>query len=288
LTVVDLELIRSLRGDGSLDTIFLWITNLGSELGYIVILSIVYLLAPRVGRQIGLWFGVTVALNTLFKFAFNLPRPYTLEANLSTPAAIATAGGPGLPSGHAQNAAFVWGTLAAYIGRTWLWIVAIVVTLLVAFSRLSLGVHFLEDVIVGLMLGAFMAWVATRVRIPNVNGVTALGVLIALAGLCALLPEDYGRALGVGWGFLSAGAAFTAPKNPASRTAFVFGGLILALGLYLASSRLLPDAIKDDPTANFLRYALLTIAITEFYPRVVLWFLSGGSGPRLVEKPVTP
>jgi hypothetical protein len=106
--------------------------------------------------------------------------------------------------------------------------------------------------------------------------------------LCALLPEDYGRALGVGWGFLSASAAFVAPKGAVSRTAFVLGGLILALGLYLASSRFLPEAFKDDPTGNFLRYALLTLAITELYPRVALRFFGRGSESRLAEKPLTP
>jgi hypothetical protein len=37
---MDLNLIRAIRGDGALDNLFPLITNLGSELGYIVILTV--------------------------------------------------------------------------------------------------------------------------------------------------------------------------------------------------------------------------------------------------------
>jgi PAP2 superfamily len=270
---MDLNLIRAIRGDGSLDTLFLFITNLGSELGYIVILTAVYLLAPRLGRQIGLWFGVNVALNNAIKLGFDLPRPYTLDAALSTDAARATAGGPGLPSGHAQSAIFVWGSLAMYAMRPWLWVVSVAVIALVAFSRMYLGVHFLDDVLLGLALGAFVAWLAFLIRVPRVNGLTAFGLLVALVGLCGLLTEVWGREFGVLWGFFAASANFRQPRGIAARVGFVLGGLVLALGLYVASSVLLPEEWKRSAIGGLLRYAALTLTIAELYPRFALRFL---------------
>ena len=267
---MDLNLIRTIRGDGSLDGVFLLITNLGSELGYIALLTLTFMLAPRIGRQLGLWFGVGVALNTALKYGFNLPRPFTLEPDIASAAAKATAGGPGLPSGHAQNAAFFWGVLGFYISKPVIWIACIAVALLVAFSRLYLGVHFLDDALLGLALGAGMAFVATRLEVKRINGIVAFGLLIALGSLSALLPEDYGRTFGVLWGFLSASATFTPPSRPLPRAAFAIGGLLLALALYIGSSVFLPEVIKRSEIGNFLRYALLTFAVAEIYPRLLL------------------
>lgn len=74
-------------------------------------------------------------------------------------AAIATAEGFGFPSGHALNAALVWGGLAWAIRlssprrRT---VAAAVVVVLVSVSRLVLGVHYLIDVVVGAGLGGLI------------------------------------------------------------------------------------------------------------------------------------
>lgn len=267
---MDLDLIRTIRGDGSLDSVFLPITNLGSELGYIALLTLTFMLAPRIGRQLGLWFGVGVAINAALKYGFNLPRPYTLEPSITSAAAKATAAGPGLPSGHAQNAMFFWGVLALYISRPVIWAMCIAVTLLVAYSRLYLGVHFLNDVLLGLALGAGMAFLATRLEIGRTNGIVAFGLLIALGAISTLLPQDYGRTFGVLWGFFSASAMFTPPAKALPKAAFAIGGLLLAVVLYLGSSAFLPEAVKRSEIGNFLRYALLTFAVAEIYPRLVL------------------
>jgi hypothetical protein len=275
---MDLELVRSLRGDGSLDPVFLLITNIGSELGYIALLTLTFLLAPRLGRQLGIWFGISVAINTALKLGFNLPRPFNLEPGIATDAAKATGGGPGLPSGHAQSAAYFWGFLALHARRPVVWIVCVLVALLVAFSRLYLGVHFLDDVLVGLALGAGLAFLAWTVQIPQVNGLFAAGAFIALAAVSAILPEDYGRTFGVLWGFLAANAAFTPPGPLPSRILFAVGGLVLALALYFGSSVLLPSSLKRDLLVNFVRYAVLTSVVAGVYPRLVL---GRRSAPRL-------
>jgi hypothetical protein len=64
----------------------------------------------------------------------------------------------GVPSGHSQISAGVWGTIAAYFRRTWVWITALLVVTLIGLSRLYLGVHFPHDVLIGWILGFVTLW----------------------------------------------------------------------------------------------------------------------------------
>ncbi len=59
----------------------------------------------------------------------------------------------GLPSGHTLIAIVFWMTLAAEVGRRWVTLVCCVIVAGIAFSRLYLGVHDVEDILGGAMLG---------------------------------------------------------------------------------------------------------------------------------------
>ena len=61
----------------------------------------------------------------------------------------------GMPSGHAQVSAALWFWLAYEVRRLWMWILASCIMLMICLSRLYLGVHDLEDIIVGLVLAVF-------------------------------------------------------------------------------------------------------------------------------------
>lgn len=92
---------------------------------------------------------LTALLNAFLKDAFQDPRPglaFALDRRVGD--------SYGMPSGHAQVAAAMWLWLAYELRRPWAWIVAVVIVLGVSFSRLYLGVHDLEDVVVGLAAGA--------------------------------------------------------------------------------------------------------------------------------------
>ena len=100
-------------------------------------------------------------VDTAVKVLVNRPRP-----EFETP--LAHALGKSFPSGHAMSSTVVYGALLlaflpavprrarpAAVGGTVLLVLAIAV------SRLGLGVHFLSDVVGGLVLG--LAWLATSV-----------------------------------------------------------------------------------------------------------------------------
>jgi len=101
-------------------------------------------------------------LNVMLKNAFERTRPEFAEAFLITPSWS-------FPSGHAMNT-FVFCGLGAYVllrfTRSWTAMAPVVAAALawsvvIGFTRLYLGVHFVSDVVAGLI--AATAWVAVCV-----------------------------------------------------------------------------------------------------------------------------
>ncbi len=103
--------------------------------------------------------GGGVALNTALKLAFHRERP-TLSG---LAAALHTYS---FPSGHTLAATVLYGVFAGYLltitrsraRRTGIIAAAVTIVLLVAFSRLYLGVHYLSDVLAAMAEG--VAWLA--------------------------------------------------------------------------------------------------------------------------------
>jgi membrane-associated phospholipid phosphatase len=134
---------------------------LGNEEFFLLILPLVYW---SVDSALGLRVAFILVTSNLFnhigKLIFAGPRPYWLSSHVR--ALWLTETGFGVPSNHAQTAASVWGTFAAYSKRTWIWVVAIMIIFLIGFSRLYLGVHFPHDVIIGWLIGALILWAFMR------------------------------------------------------------------------------------------------------------------------------
>lgn len=100
-------------------------------------------------------------VDTAVKILVNRPRP-----EFETP--LAHALGKSFPSGHAMSSTVVYGALLlAFLpavprrGRPATVVATVLLVLSIAASRLGLGVHFLSDVVGGLVLG--LAWLAASV-----------------------------------------------------------------------------------------------------------------------------
>ena len=143
---------------------FTWITDLGSgpTLAAVALVATGFLWgAGRLAFILPLWLAFLGAQLTVYvgKFAVGRTRPEFLD--------IATASFPSFPSGHTTGAMAVYGFVAYSIARElpsfrlqfelayWTG----VIILLVGFSRLLLGVHFLSDVLGGFLVGGF--WLLT-------------------------------------------------------------------------------------------------------------------------------
>jgi membrane-associated phospholipid phosphatase len=107
--------------------------------------------SPQRFSRVAMLLFISAVINSFLKDLFQDPRP---------PADLMLDGGTGTsygwPSGHAQIAVTLWGLLAYELKNKFISVGAITFILLVAFSRMYLGVHDLGDVIAGLLIGSFI------------------------------------------------------------------------------------------------------------------------------------
>ena len=129
---------------------------LGSENFFLVFLPLVYWsIDATLGVRIWFIFLAGASLNQYFKLPLHGSRPYWVSTNVR---ALASETGFGIPSGHAEIGAGFWGIIAAYYRKTWAWIAAVLLVFFIGMSRLYLGVHFPQDVLVGWVLGFLTLW----------------------------------------------------------------------------------------------------------------------------------
>lgn len=263
-----------------METFWLAVTNLGRDEVFIVALALyTWLVSPRGGRDLGVAFALSYLVNTALKYGLNLPRPYQDGSAVASAAAQATGLGPGLPSGHTQMAATLWGGIAAQLGRRSAWLVALPLIALIAVSRLTLNVHYPSDVVAGLLLGAIFALMAARGYFVQ-WGVWRWAIPAIFLTLAAFLPagtgREYGVALGLLAGFWFVRPDFTPPRDLAGRLTVGVLGLLLVFAVFFGLGAL-PDAVKDIPLVRALRYAALVWVAAEGVPLVLRrWLPSAG------------
>ena len=127
---------------------------LGSEEFFLIMLPLLYwCVDTALGLRVGLILLFSTWLNDVFKILFNDPRPYWISTDVK---AYANESSFGAPSGHSQTAVAVWGMIAYYVNRRWVWVTCVAVMVLIGLSRMYLGVHFPSDVLIGWLIGVIL------------------------------------------------------------------------------------------------------------------------------------
>ena len=136
------------------------ITQLGSQTVVIALLALIFwCVHADTGARLFVAVITSGVLNFFLKSVLYGSRPYWYSAQVS---GFGTESSFGMPSGHAQTATVLYGFLGVRAGRrSWLW-GAVALVALICFSRIYLGVHFFSDVVVGVLLGLALLWVALR------------------------------------------------------------------------------------------------------------------------------
>lgn len=143
-----------------LDTFFSLITHIGEETVFLVFaLVFFWCVSKREGYYMLISGLVGTVINQAMKLIFKIPRPWVRDpAFKPIESAIPEATGYSFPSGHTQNVSTTFGTVGRYSSRKWVRIAAVTVIVLVAFSRMYLGVHTPLDVGVSLLIGAVLVF----------------------------------------------------------------------------------------------------------------------------------
>ncbi len=254
-----------------LDSIFRGITFTGEEQFYLVLFPVIlWCIDYSFGAVLAVFFLLSDFLNIILKDLIQQPRPFDLNPGLK----LSQADGYGMPSGHAQLAVTVWGAIAVKVRKTWFWIVAIVIMLLIGFSRVYLGVHFPTDVLAGWIIGAILLVIYVAVRYPLEKWLSRLNMwlqlLLAVAVTVVLLLLNHstdaltcaGTLFGAAAGLVFARryVSFSALGPWWHRVVRFLIGIIVLFGLYLGLKAVFPpDGTALGPTFRFLRYVLLGI-----------------------------
>lgn len=121
---------------------------------FMLVMPILYwCIDSAIGMRVGVVVMMSSSVVDVIKMACHLGRPYWMFPKVR---AYAVETSFGLPSGHTQKAVAVWATMATSFKKSWLWIISIIMISMIALSRIYLGVHFLSDVLMGLVISVLL------------------------------------------------------------------------------------------------------------------------------------
>ncbi len=208
IQVAILKAIQQIRSP-FLDVLFQAVTMTAEELFFIVLAAwFLWCRNKQLGYRVGFAFLTSAVVNPLLKNSFRIERPIGVEGVESQ--RLHTATGYAFPSGHTQGATAFWTGMMSSIQKRWMYVFGTLMIVLVAFSRMYLGVHWLSDVVGGIAAGIITVILANKLfdtAIQRGNKYLLLWALVPLAvGLFLFKDENYvkpfGSLLGFWFGYL--------------------------------------------------------------------------------------
>jgi membrane-associated phospholipid phosphatase len=289
-----LDLIRVIQSHANpaLTAFMKLVTNFGGAAAYLALLPLVFwCYDEEKGVRLALAVMVSVWINLGLKFLLAQPRPFWPGYDPSV--GIITESASGFPSGHAQISLTLWVIAASWSGKKWAYAAAVLLSLLVGFSRLYLGVHFPTDLLGGWVLGALVLAAyflfSGRIKALLQRGGRRVQMLIsAAAAFIMILYRPSVEMLMPGAVVLGMGLAYSFTANHLRfRSADVFGrrGIVKFLSmagrfvtgiagiviLFVLFDRIGPEEGHSQyPLFFFLRFTLLEFWIYAAAPWIFL------------------
>lgn len=115
----------------------------------LLILFAWYKYNKHIAIHLCLLFLFSAFINQNAKDLLSQPRPCQIDLSLG----IAQAKSFGIPSGVAQAMTLMFGFLSYITRKSWFWAFSTCSVILISFSKVYLGLHFLSDIIAGWVLG---------------------------------------------------------------------------------------------------------------------------------------
>ena len=159
--------------------------------GYVLIIALIFaVFDKRLGTRMAVLVLLAMSLNHILKTIIQNPRPFVFEGSWMQKWAVPPENARELvaefstPSGHAMAAAAAYGFIALSVKDRAVKLLAIAVLALTGLSRPYLGVHYVEDIALGWLIGLGLAWLAFRWGDRIARTWQRLGLIPGL-GLCS-------------------------------------------------------------------------------------------------------
>ena len=292
-----MELLRLLEGIRSpfLDALFSLITRLGDEtLGVVVLCAVFWCISKRIAYMIGVTYFLSGLTVQGMKICFRVERPWIAYPTLNPlESALDRATGYSFPSGHTQSAAALFGSLGVHVKYRTIKAVCFLIVILVAFSRLYMGVHTLSDIVASLVISFIFILLSALVykndiynkkRDLIISLAMALfaGAVIVIAAALYIngtIEEQYVsdclKAAGAGVGFAAGMFIERAYIKFSVKTKNIFWQavkLVLGIAGLLVIEEGLKLVIGTGLIVDMIRYFLMLSWVTVFYPLIIKRF----------------
>lgn len=152
-----------------LNEFMLLITQFGEETAFLVIALVLFWCVDKYKGYYVLSVGFIGTLaNQFLKLLFRVPRPWVLDSNFTIlEQAKEAASGYSFPSGHTQSAVGTFGSIAYTTKDKSVRILAIIVAVLVPFSRMYIGVHTPADVFASIAVAIALIFILRPIVLGN-------------------------------------------------------------------------------------------------------------------------
>ena len=282
-----------------LNEFMLAVTTLGEETAFLVIALVLFWCVDKYLGYYTLSVGfVGTIANQFLKLFFRIPRPWVLDENFTIlEQAREAASGYSFPSGHTQSAVGTFCSIACATRKKWIRITLIVIAVLVAFSRMYIGVHTPKDVLVSVAIAMILIFSLRPLILQNhgryMPPVLGIMVLLALGYLCFVefypFPADIDAGnyrSGVHNAYTLLGALlgmlivyFVDEKYLHFPTSAVLWAQILkvvmGLGLVLAvkgGTKQVLNFLLGESFGRAVRYMLVVVVAGILWPLTFRWF----------------
>lgn len=264
---------------GWFDTFMFIITKMGDEIFYTLFLPVLFWCYDKKNSiKIGIIFLISITLNDMIKEIFQNPRPdpSNLVEGIRELSLSYRPSTPGFPSGHTQGSLAMWGAIMYLIRNRIIIILGVIMIILIPYSRMYLGVHFLGDILGGYVLGFLTLAVLIPLMLYVEKRYDSIGDILLIIAIIIIpfviyniLPgKTIHNYMGVLSGFLL-GALLgrdRIPFNPRNKIlANILKVIVGLVGLFIIKEGV-KLMLPKIPIAGFFRYWLMGFWITFIAP----------------------